>query len=141
MKLFLGLVVSFFMSTSFGNVLTFKFKGLKELKGSVRLAIYNSKETFLDEKQFFRSALSPATSEVVMILVADIPYGIYAVAAFHDSDDNNKMTKNFLGIPKELFGFSNGAQPSILGAPSFDESKIDFNASAKVFEINLREAF
>jgi uncharacterized protein (DUF2141 family) len=36
-----------------------------------------------------------------------VPHGEYAIAVFVDVNGNGKMDKNFLGIPKEQYGFSN----------------------------------
>jgi uncharacterized protein (DUF2141 family) len=54
--------------------------------------------------------------------VIDLPEGIYAIALFVDANKNLKIDKNFLGIPKEQFGFSNNAMGK-LSAPSFEQAK------------------
>ena len=53
-----------------------------------------------------------------------LPYGNYAVTVLHDSNDSRKMEFSLIGIPKEGFGFSNGAKSGTLGAPSFAESAV-----------------
>jgi len=39
--------------------------------------------------------------------LAGIPPGTYAIACYHDENDNGKLDTNFLGIPKEGTGASN----------------------------------
>ncbi|MDC0166336.1 DUF2141 domain-containing protein [Gammaproteobacteria bacterium] len=51
-----------------------------------------------------------------------IPHGEYAISLFVDSNGNKKIDKNFLGIPKEQYGFSNNAMGR-MSAPTFDQAK------------------
>ncbi len=44
--------------------------------------------------------------------------GTYAVAVYHDENDNHRFDRNFLGLPAEGYGFSNNAG-ILLGPPSF----------------------
>ena len=52
----------------------------------------------------------------------DLPEGTYAIALFIDANENLKIDKNFLGIPKEQYGFSNNAMGKLSG-PSFQQAK------------------
>ena len=47
------------------------------------------------------------------------------MATYHDQNNNGILDSNFLGIPKEAFGFSNDAR-GIVGAPDYDKAKIIF---------------
>ena len=53
-----------------------------------------------------------------------LPHGEYAIAVFVDLNGNGKMDKNFLGIPKEQYGFSNNVMGK-MAAPSFEQAKIE----------------
>jgi len=54
-----------------------------------------------------------------------VPPGEYAVVVFEDGDGDNELTKNFLGIPSESFGFSRNYNPfRHFGPPGFDEISI-----------------
>ena len=98
--------------------------------GTLMLAIYNNTEAFegsvIKEKRsevgVFKGLelyLEPKDS---MRLSIEIPDGEYAIAFFVDANGNKKLDKNFLGIPKEQFGFSNNAMGT-LSAPSFEQAK------------------
>lgn len=52
----------------------------------------------------------------------NIPAGVYAVMVFHDANNNKKIDKNFLGIPKEGYGASQNKLP-FASAPTFDANK------------------
>ena len=98
--------------------------------GTLMLAIYNNAEAFegsvVKEKRsevgVFKGLelyLEPKDS---MRLSIEIPDGEYAIAFFIDANGNKKLDKNFLGIPKEQFGFSNNAMGT-LSAPTFEQAK------------------
>ena len=98
--------------------------------GTLMLAIYNNAEAFegsvvkdkRSEVGVFKGLelyLEPMDSTQ---LNTEIPDGEYAIAFFIDANGNKKLDKNFLGIPKEQFGFSNNAMGT-LSAPSFEQAK------------------
>ena len=57
-----------------------------------------------------------------------VPAGTYAVAAFHDSNDNGKLD-TMIGIPKEGFAFSRNPKLHTRG-PHFIEASFDGNDRA-----------
>ena len=61
--------------------------------------------------------------------VINLPEGTYAIALFVDANENLKIDKNFLGIPKEQYGFSNNAMGTLSG-PSFEQAKFQVKGSA-----------
>lgn len=65
-----------------------------------------------------------------------IPPGRYAVAAIHDENGNHKLDRNFLGIPKEGFGFANNPKVA-LSAPSFDAAATQVSCPLTRIEIHL----
>ena len=98
--------------------------------GTLMLAIYNNAEAFegsvVKEKRseigVFKGLelyLEPQDSTQ---LSTEIPDGEYAIAFFIDANGNKKLDKNFLGIPKEQYGFSNNAMGT-LSAPTFEQAK------------------
>jgi uncharacterized protein (DUF2141 family) len=65
-----------------------------------------------------------------------IPPGRYAIAVMHDENENHKLDKNFLGIPKEGFGFANNPRIG-MSAPSFDAAAHQVNCPETDVEIRL----
>jgi uncharacterized protein (DUF2141 family) len=53
------------------------------------------------------------TSEIAdnkcTLIFKDLKNGQYAIRYFHDENKNEELDTNFIGIPKEGFGFSNDA--------------------------------
>jgi uncharacterized protein (DUF2141 family) len=56
--------------------------------------------------------------------MSNLPPGRYVIAAFQDTDGDGKLTKGALGIPREPFGFSNGARARF-GLPAFDAAAFE----------------
>jgi uncharacterized protein (DUF2141 family) len=64
----------------------------------------------------------------------DLPPGDYGVAVIHDENRNQKLDRNFLGIPKEGFGFANNPHVA-LSAPPFKAAIV--HVTCPVTEINV----
>jgi uncharacterized protein (DUF2141 family) len=62
------------------------------------------------------------------VIFKTVPAGSYAVAILHDENNNQKMDKNLLGIPKEGYGFSNNAS-SAFGPPSYKKASFTHSSS------------
>jgi uncharacterized protein (DUF2141 family) len=65
-----------------------------------------------------------------------IPPGIYGVAVIHDENSNHKLDRNFLGIPKEGFGFANNPHVG-LSAPPFSAARVRVACPATDITIHL----
>ena len=55
-----------------------------------------------------------------------IPPGTYAIIVIHDENRNGKLDTNWLGVPKEDYGFSNDAE-AFLSAPSFSAATFRYD--------------
>ena len=66
----------------------------------------------------------------------DIPPGRYALAVIHDENMNGKLDANWLGVPKEGYGFSNDAK-GLMGAPSFDAASFRYREGSLGLTIRL----
>jgi len=51
-----------------------------------------------------------------------LPHGEYAFTLYVNFNGNKKLDKNFLGIPKEQYGFSNNVMGR-MSPPTFDQAK------------------
>jgi uncharacterized protein (DUF2141 family) len=65
-----------------------------------------------------------------------LPAGKYAVAVIHDENRNHKLDRNFLGVPKEGFGFANNPRV-LLSAPSFEAATTQVSCPVTQIEIRL----
>ena len=53
-----------------------------------------------------------------------VAVGTYALACFHDENGNGRLDTNFVGIPSEGTGASNGAR-GFMGPPSFRDARFE----------------
>jgi len=112
--------------------------------GVLSLAVYNNSEAYdqsvKEEKRSERGIFSGIESYIEPKeshkFVIDLPEGMYAIALFIDVNKNLEIDKNFLGIPKEQFGFSNNAMGR-LSAPSFEQAMFQVSGNT-VQNINLK---
>ena len=98
--------------------------GLKKHQGHVRVALYDQEESFLHFEQVYRAESTSAETEVPQVIFKDLPEGIYAIALFHDVNDNAQLDKNWLGIPKEKVAFSK-AKMRAFGPPPFEDCSFE----------------
>lgn len=118
-----GLFISLTFSTvsaQNGN-LTVKVVNFKNNKGNCRFWLFNSAAGFPDEKKALKIAEVPITGNISQFVFEDLPPGKYAVSVLHDENGNHKFDTNFLGIPKEHYGNSNGARGGMSGPPKFEQ--------------------
>lgn len=67
-----------------------------------------------------------------------LPAGSYAVAVFHDENDNGKIDHGLLG-PSEPLGFSGGFCLSLFsGRPNFERLKFSFQSSEQTLEVRVQ---
>ena len=69
------------------------------------------------------NAARPATKGTMTFHFGGLAPGEYAVAAFHDANGDGELNANFVGMPTEGYGFSNGAR-GFMGPPSFAKAAV-----------------
>lgn len=103
-------------------------------KGHVRVAACTV-DTFLKESCQINRSLKATPGEVTIVM--DVPPGVWAFQAYGDEDDNEEVTRNFLGFPLEGVGFSNDA-PIRLGPPNFNDAAVRIGPGGGRIRFNLR---
>lgn len=112
--------------------------GLKNTDGQIMISINNGPDGW-PESNFLEQRFIPKfTAPTFSIFFKDIPYGNYAIGILHDKDKNGEMTKNFMGIPKESYGFSRNYKV-VFRAPKYEEANFDLNTPKKQIPINLQD--
>lgn len=93
-------------------------------KGNALVGLYNSEENFL--KNAWKSQSAVIKNGKVTVIFEDVPDGIYAVSAFHDEDNDQKLDM-FLGFyPMEDYATSNNA-PAKFGPPKWEDAKFELS--------------
>ena len=75
-------------------------------KGYYVFVWISDKEEGYPDKSFTYKKVA-VTDKTVTVVFTDLPKGTYAVSLFQDTNGNEVLDKNGLGIPKEKYGFSN----------------------------------
>lgn len=111
---------------------------IKNSTGAVACALFEAPEGFPTE--FLRYA-----SHIMMMKIRDtqgrcdfldIEPGTYALAVVHDEDMDGEIDTNWLGVPKEGYGFSAGAEVS-MSAPSFEDASFEYDGQDLELTISL----
>jgi len=118
------------------GTLIVKITGLHSGKGQVRIAVFNSSETWLGDHPAYNATIDVGGQSLAWRLT-DIPYGDYGIAVFHDENQNGKMDKNFLGMPLEPYGFSNNQRVNF-GPPKWERAKFAVKNSAAEVSIEVK---
>lgn len=112
--------------------LTVTLTGLSSDKGAVEVALFDQASAFPKKPE---RALAKARTAIrggtATLEFRDLPPGTYAVAAYHDVNDNGRMDANFLGIPREPTGASNDAKGR-MGPPSFKDAQFTVRADTAI---------
>ena len=112
-------------------------EGVRSKKGKLILAIFLDDQGFRDKKPIKRVELMK-TNENRYELEINLEPGVYGFSILDDENNNNAMDYNFIGKPKEGFGFSNYYHKGF-SKPDFDKFKFEIiDNKMKLIDIQLR---
>src|SRR5215472_5550926 len=119
--------------------LTVRVTGARNAKGKIRVALFRDGKGFPnDASQAVHTKAADIDLQTLgaQVVFADLPAGVYAVSVFHDENMNQKLDKNFVGVPKEGYGASNNPKKK-MGPPNFDETRFQLGVADQSVEIKL----
>lgn len=112
--------------------------GVRSDKGTLVAVLYGDKpDEFLKKGARLARQRVPARPGSVALCLETPRPGLYAVAVYHDENDNRKFDRSWTGLPSEGFGVSNNPQP-FLRAPTHGESAVRVETGHRVVNIDLR---
>ena len=120
-KIFFFCLTVTWLSNLYGHG-TIIFPNVEHGEGYIDVKIYDSKESFLDEKSAIESVRKRVQKGEVVVPLSKIHEGKIAIVAYHDEDSNGELKTGLFWRPKEGFAFSNNYQPK--GPPSFEKAAI-----------------
>lgn len=117
--------------------LTVKVRDLRNSKGVVQFALYNTEDSFPDEhyKKYYRKLTAKIANNTSTVTFENLPVGRYAVHVLHDEDGDGKIHKGII-LPKEGIGFSNFQSLKITNRPNFNKAAFDLD-SQKSIEVDV----
>lgn len=130
-----GFIASFGMLRS--GTLVVEVSNVEEPAGMVWVGLYDAPDHFLDKEKALLKGVRIQARGTLSVSLRELPFGRYAVAVFHDRNNNGVLDQNFLGIPKEPFAFSRPT-PSRWRLPRFEEVAFTFGEEKQVLHTALK---
>jgi uncharacterized protein (DUF2141 family) len=101
--------------------------GLKPLKGDLYISLHLRPQYFQIADSALMKTKIKVTAEMETVIFDKVPAGRYALAVYHDENQNGILDANEIGIPREGYGFSNN--PKIPGRPKFEQAAFELTRS------------
>lgn len=139
-KIFITILVLFSVSV----------KGEENLKDTLKVRVINFENSsgkavvnlFRKGDDMMGKPFLQLKSEIINyeaeVSFTDLPYGNYAVFAFHDENDNGTLDHNWLNIPAEPMGYSNDWNFGLFsGMPAYEKTGFTFSNETSSITIKL----
>ena len=123
---------------SWGSPIHVHVHGIRNAQGTIKAVLYGpDPETFLVKGKKTDKEREPAEEGSMTLCVAAHKKGQYAVAVYHDENDNHKFDHNWIGLPTEGYGFSK--DPTLyLAPPRFDEVAFEVMGNITHVEVEMK---
>jgi uncharacterized protein (DUF2141 family) len=136
--MFVSLISSSTTTAQSTSSVTVNVNGLRSQKGNIVVCLWRQQDQdfpICSGQAAFRQLAIKPTNSTITATFQDIPPGDYAVSAFLDENENGKIDRNFMGMPREPIAFSNMSPPEQgqgRQRPSFEKSKFAVNGPRAV---------
>jgi uncharacterized protein (DUF2141 family) len=107
---------------------------LRSNHGQVICTLFTPSDKFPDQSHGGMTIAVPIHDKHATCRFKNVQYGNYAIVAFHDENHDGEFNQNFLGMPKEGFGFSHN--PGTLKKPVFNDAK--FTVEQPVVDVTIK---
>lgn len=121
-----------------GGELTVIVEGLGSDEGQVMMALFDSEASFDGPAEPVRKAKLAIEKHAAAQTWSGLSPGNYALRVFHDRNDDGELDSNWMGMPKEPFGFSQNPKLRF-GPPSFEQARFELGAEPLIVKVRLRE--
>lgn len=112
--------------------------GARRAAGNVTVTLYGPRrEDFLARGGRLARQRVPLAGTAAEACFALSAPGEYAVAVYHDENNDRDFNRNAVGLPSEGYGFSNDA-PATLGLPDFDAVRFTLPPGETRMTVRLR---
>lgn len=112
--------------------------GLRSNSGRLVCSLFDSAEDFpRDQKNEAITISVPIAARGATCNFPVTKRGQYAAVVFHDENADGKFNTNWIGLPKEGYGFSNDASIS-WRPPNFEEAGFAFDGGTKRITVHIR---
>jgi uncharacterized protein (DUF2141 family) len=116
--------------------LTVTVEGAKPGDGNVMVGVFDSASGFPKVPPKL-GQFGSVTQDKTSFVFKDVPPGRYAVSAYQDRNNNQKLDTNMVGMPTEPYGFSRDAA-SRFGPPTFDYAVVTVEAQSMALTVRVK---
>lgn len=119
--------------------LRIRVDGFRNTKGNLGTVVFKSNDGWPENlDKAFRHGPSPIDAGTrTAVAEWKLPPGDYGVAVIHDENSNHHLDRNFLGVPKEGFGFANNPRV-LLSAPPMKDALVHVACPTAEVSIHLQ---
>jgi uncharacterized protein (DUF2141 family) len=120
------------------SVLHVRVANLRNSTGQVICTLFNSPMAFpTDSTRAVAQIAAPIKDNAAVCSFGGLAPGKYALVAFHDENSNGKFDRNWFGLPKEGYTFSNNVRP-VFSPPSFKAAAFDHGGGDQWLTLVMR---
>lgn len=100
-------------------------------QGKLYVWVYDKKDDWLSDRYRTQKSVAVAGNRQGDRITVELllPAGEYALSIFQDVNDDGKLERNFIGIPKEPAGLSNNLRPKF-GPPKYRDAAFQVTVGA-----------
>jgi uncharacterized protein (DUF2141 family) len=109
---------------------------LRSARGTCYVSLYNRKDGFPGKKSVATQKVQLTAKECAFSF-DKLPKGDYAIAAYHDENNNGRLDTNAIGLPTEGYAFSNNPR-TLMGPPSFAEAKVALHSPRVKVQLTMK---
>lgn len=128
------LLTALLLRPTLAGDLTVDFK--HDQSGVLNVSLIREGGSFSAPDKTVRAIRQDTAKEGSQVVLRDLAPGKYAIKAFLDLNNNQKLDKNLVGMPKEPYGFSNDATGHF-GPPKIEDTLFDIRDTGKKLVIHL----
>jgi uncharacterized protein (DUF2141 family) len=111
--------------------------GFRNTKGKLGAELFTSSAGWPEDvDKSFRHDHFPIEGDHATARFDRLPAGKYGVVVLHDENENKKLDRNLLQVPKEGFGFANNPHV-FLAAPPLEKATIPVTCPSTTTEVQL----
>jgi uncharacterized protein (DUF2141 family) len=118
--------------------LTVAVEALESQSGNVCFKLFAGSQGFPnDDDSAVLKQCVPIEEIPLTMTFDDLAFGNYALAVYHDANEDGVMNRNALGMPSEGYGFSNDA-PATTGPAQFQDAMFLIAGSETTIQLTMR---
>jgi len=140
-RLFVGIPLLFLLHAPLRaaqiGTLEVRVNAVRNDAGQVFVSLYDRPQGFPGrEDAALRTLAVKQVAGQAVAVFEGLPYGNYAVAAYHDEDGNGRMKTVYGTIPLEGIGVSRDAR-GVMGPPKFEDASVTLDSEQLLIELRI----